>query len=86
MLCAAAFLAVLGYVLVVIAIVFAIAAAFESEKAWIAIMGVAAFLHIGVAVGLVFAALRRLRVATFDDTFDQFKKDEQWLNQPDGKN
>ena len=74
------FIAVLGYVFVVITLVFGIAAAFEAEYAWIFVMGGAALLHLGGAAALVCLALRRVRSGAFSGTLEEFRKDQEWLS------
>lgn len=71
--------AVLGYVLLVMAAVFGIAAAFEGKHVWILVMGGAAALHLGGAVALVSLAWRRLRAGAFHTTLEEFRKDREWL-------
>ena len=75
----ALFIAVLGYVFLVITVVFAIAASFGGGRAWIAVMGAAAVLHLGGAVLLVWLARRRCMPGAFEDTRAELKKDQQWL-------
>jgi uncharacterized membrane protein YqjE len=74
-----AFAAVLGYIFLVITAVFAIAAAFDEEHAWLWIMGGAAVLHLGGATALVLIAIRRLKAGAFSHTIEEFKKDQTWL-------
>jgi len=81
MVAGALFVAVLGYLFLVITAVFAIAAAFDSASAWIAVMGTIALLHLGGAALLIFLAIRRVKTGAFDDTLAELKKDLQWLNQ-----
>jgi len=73
------FIAVLGYVLFVITAVFAIAAAFDGEYAWIIVMGAAALFHLAGAAALVFFGLQRLRTGAFSSTLEELKKDQAWL-------
>lgn len=73
------FVAVLGYVFLVITAVFGIAAAFDGKNAWIAVMGGAALLHLGGAVMLVVLARRRLKTGAFSHTLEELKKDHSWL-------
>ncbi len=79
MVAGALFIALLGYVFLVLTVVFAIAAAFGGGKAWLAVMGGAAILHLVGAVLLVGLARRRCKTGAFEDTRAEFKKDEQWL-------
>lgn len=71
--------AVLGYVLLIITVVFGIAAAFQGAHVWIFVMGGAALLHLGGAVTLVILAWRRLKTGAFHTTLEELKKDRQWL-------
>ena len=82
----ALFIAVLGYVFLIITLVFGIAAAFDGASAWIAVMGAAALLHLGGAALLLWVARRRCKGGAFDDTLAELKKDQQWLNQLTAKN
>ncbi len=75
----ALFVAVLGYVFLVITAVFAVAAMFESRHAWIWVMGGAALLHLAGAGALVFLAWQRVKTGAFTATLEEFKKDQQWL-------
>ena len=59
--------------------VFAIASAFGGGRAWIAVMGGSAILHLGGAVLLVWLASRRCKTGAFEDTRAELKNDEQWL-------
>jgi len=79
MICAGLFAAVLGYIFLVITVVFAIAAAFDNEHAWLWVMGGAALLHLGGATVLVLIAIRRLKAGAFSHTIEEFKKDQTWL-------
>lgn len=81
MIAGALFIAVLGYVFLVITLVFAIAAAFDSERAWLWVMAAAALLHLAGAAALVWLASRRLSKGAFPETLAEFQKDQQWLNQ-----
>jgi len=82
----ALFVAVLGYVFLVITLVFAIAAALGGGSAWIAVMGAAAILHLGGAVLLAWLARRRCKTGAFEDTLAELKEDQQWLNHLTAKN
>lgn len=75
----ALFIAVLGYVLLVITVVFAIAAAWDWEYAWLVVLGVAALAHLGGAVGLVLLAKGKLQGGIFPETMAELKNDQQWL-------
>ena len=78
---AALFIAVLGYVFLVITLVFAIASAFDSDHAWLWVMAAAALLHLAGAAALIWLALRRVSQGTFPVTLAELKKDQQWLTQ-----
>jgi uncharacterized membrane protein YqjE len=80
MIAAGLFVAILGYVFLVITAVFGIAAAFDAEHAWIIVMGGAALLHLGGAVVLAFLARRRLKEGAFSETVEELKKDQAWLS------
>ena len=69
----------LGYIMLVITIVFALSLLFGGGNAWIAVMGGAALLHIGGAVALVLLAKKRTKTAAFPDTLEELKKDQSWL-------
>ena len=77
----ALFIAVPGYVFLVLTAIFAIGAAFGGGGAWIAVMGAAAILHVGGAALLVWLALRRCKTGVFEDTRAELKEDQQWLTQ-----
>ncbi|MEO7318690.1 MAG: phage holin family protein [Chthoniobacteraceae bacterium] len=81
MLAGALFVAILGYVFLIITLVFAIAAAFDSAHAWLGVMAAAALLHLAGAAALVWLAGRRLRKGAFPATLAEFQKDQQWLTQ-----
>jgi len=71
----------LGYIMLVITIVFALALLFGGGNAWIGVMGGAAALHIGGAVALVLMAKRRSKAAPFPETLEELRKDQAWLTQ-----
>ena len=81
MVAGALFIAILGYVFLIITLVFAIAAAFDSARAWLGVMGVAALLHLGGAAALVWLASRRVGKGAFHETLAELKKDQLWLTQ-----
>ena len=81
MIAGALFIAVLGYVFLVITLVFALAAAFDSAHAWLWVMAAAALLHLAGAAALVWLASRRLGQGAFPETLAEFQKDQQWLTQ-----
>ena len=71
----------LGYIMLVITIVFALALMFGGGNAWIGVMGGAALLHIGGAVALIMMAKRRTKEAPFPETMEELRKDQAWLTQ-----
>lgn len=78
---AALFVVLLGYVLLVFAIIFAIAAWAGGEYAWIWTTLAAAFVHFGIAGAAVFLAVKRFKDPMFPDSLDQLRKDQAWLKQ-----
>lgn len=74
------FVAVLGYVFLVMTAIFAIAAAFHGNNAWIVVMGITAVIHLAGAGALGYLGWRRIRVGAFFSTIEEFKKDKEWLN------
>ncbi len=75
----ALFIAVLGYVFLVITVVFAVAAAFDAPHAWLWVLAAAALLHLGAAVVLAWIAWTRVQAGAFPATLEEFRKDQQWL-------
>jgi uncharacterized membrane protein YqjE len=71
----------LGYVMLIITIVFALSLLFGGGNAWIAVMGGAALLHLGGAVFLVLLAKKRAQASPFPETREELKKDQSWLTQ-----
>jgi uncharacterized membrane protein YqjE len=71
----------LGYIMLIITIVFALSLLFGGGNAWIAVMGGAALLHIGGAVALVMMAKKRTQASPFPETREELKKDQSWLTQ-----
>lgn len=82
---AGVFIAVLGYVFLVITAVFGIAAACSWRHAWIVVLGAAALLHLCVAVVLFLRASRKFNGRAFETTIEEIKKDREWLKQPINK-
>src|SRR6187551_3741623 len=68
---AALVLVFLGYLFLIITAVFAIAALFGGGNTWIAVLGVAALLHLGGAVGLVLAARKKVQAGAFQITAEE---------------
>lgn len=71
----------LGYIMLIITIVFAVSLLFGGGNAWIWVMGAAALLHLGGAVGLVLMAKNRTKAAAFPETLEELKKDQSWMTQ-----
>lgn len=69
----------LGYVFLIVAVVFAVAALFHDGHAWIWVMGAAALLHFLGALILLLLARKRLKTDTFPATLEEFKKDQTCL-------
>ena len=67
---------ILGYIMLIITIVFAVSVLFGGGNAWIAVMGVAALLHFGGALVLVLMARKRTKTAAFPETIEELKKDQ----------
>lgn len=76
---AALVLVFLGYLFLIITAVFAIAAALGGGNTWIAVLGVAALLHLGGAVGLVLLARHKIQAGAFQITSAEVTKDREWL-------
>jgi uncharacterized membrane protein YqjE len=76
---AALVLVFLGYLFLIITAVFGIAALLGGGNTWIAVLGVAALLHLGGAVGLVFAARNKVKEGAFPVTAEELTKDREWL-------
>ena len=79
------FVAVLGYVFLVITAVFGIAAAWSWRYAWIVVLGAAALLHLFGAVALILLAVRKFKGGAFETTIEEIGKDQEWLKQPTNK-
>jgi uncharacterized membrane protein YqjE len=79
-------IAVLGYLFLVITAVFAIGFAFDSEHAWVTVLGLAALLHLGGAAVLVLLAKKRVGDTSFSETAAEIEKDRVWLRQLITKN
>lgn len=76
----AALLALLGYPFLILSAVFGIGLLFANEHAWIAVLAVVALLHFAGAAALVFVAKKRLKAGVFQNTKEEFKNDQLWLN------
>jgi uncharacterized membrane protein YqjE len=75
----ALFVAVFGYIFLVIALVFLIAWACGGGNAWIWVMFGAALVHFLGTGLLLFLAKQKFSQPMFTATFEEFKKDQQWL-------
>lgn len=75
------FIAMLGYIFLVITAVFGVAAAWDWRHAWIVVLGITALLHLGSAVALVLLAWHRIKAKSFEGTIEELKKDQEWLTQ-----
>ncbi len=82
----ALFVAILGYVLLVIAVVFAVAAAWDWKHAWFVVLALAALVHLGGAVGLALLAKGKVHGGAFPETMAELKNDQIWLTQFTKKN
>ena len=78
-------LALAGYLLLCLAVVFGLASLFSSQSAWIFIAFGAGLLHIGGAWGVLCWARGWLQEPMFPSTLDEFRKDEAWLKRTTGK-
>ena len=76
---AALVLVLLGYVFLIITAVFGIAAALGGGNTWIAVLGIAALLHLAGAFGLVLAARKKVQNGAFPITTEELTKDREWL-------
>jgi uncharacterized membrane protein YqjE len=70
---------VFGYFFLVLALVFLIALAFGGGNAWIWVLLGAAVVHLLLAGALLFVAKIRLGVPLFPLTFEELRKDQEWL-------
>jgi uncharacterized membrane protein YqjE len=69
----------IGYLFFCLAIVFLLSWAFGDGHAWIWVTLGMALLHLALAFALCFTAKSRLAEPVFTDTFNEFKKDQEWL-------
>ncbi len=76
---------VFGYFFFVLALVFLIAWIIGTEHAWIWVTFGVALLHFGVAVACLIIAKTKLAAPMFAATFQEFKKDHEWLNSKTAK-
>lgn len=78
----AAILALMGYLLLVLTAVFALAAWMDGPHVWLKILGGATALHLVLAVILALLAKARLKVGVFEKTKAEFRKDHSWHTTP----
>lgn len=69
----------IGYFFLCLAIVFLVAWALGDGHSWIWLTLGLALVHIALGVALCFTAKSRLHEPVFTDTFNEFKKDQEWL-------
>ena len=79
---AAAFLALLGYLLLVLTAVFAIAAVMDGPNVWLKVLSGATVLHLIFALLLALVAKARLKAGIFEKTQEEFQKDKPWPQTP----
>jgi uncharacterized membrane protein YqjE len=79
---AALIVVIFGYLFLVIAVVFLIAALIDSPHAWMWVLLGAAGLHLFGALTLALMAKSMLAKPMFTATIDEFKKDQEWLKNP----
>lgn len=72
-------LAAFGYVLLVIAVVFLIARAFDNPHAWMWVLACVALFHFVAAGVCLLIARLRLGRPLFPLTLEELKKDQEWL-------
>jgi len=70
---------VFGYLFLVIALVFLVAALLGTEHAWIWVLLGAAFLHLLGAAVLGWMAKVKLSAPMFTESLNELKKDQEWL-------
>lgn len=68
-----------GYFFLIITAVFGVALFFDNPHAWIAVLGIAALLHIAGAVMLFYVARMRVEAPAFQTTREELKNDQTWL-------
>lgn len=86
MVAGALFIVTLGYIFLVVTVVFAIGLAFDSPHAWLGVLVGATLLHfIGAAV-LIILAKKRVGKSAFPETLAEIEKDRLWLRQLTAKN
>jgi uncharacterized membrane protein YqjE len=77
---------VFGYLFLVIALVFLVAALLGTEHAWIWVLMGAAFLHLLGAAILGWIAKEKLSAPMFTASLNELKKDQEWLKTSVKKN
>lgn len=68
-----------GYFFFCFGLIFSIAALIDTRHAWIWVTFGFALLHFGAAAGALLLAKGRLAKPMFEATFDEFRKDQEWL-------
>jgi len=76
---------VFGWFFLCFAIVFLVALLFESAHAWIWITLAMALLHLVAGAGLLWAVKTMIAHPVFAATIEEFKKDQQWLEEKTAK-
>ncbi len=69
----------IGYFFFCLAVVFLLAWALGEGHSWIWLTLGLALVHIGLGIALCLTAKSRLHEPVFTDTFNEFKKDQEWL-------
>lgn len=76
---------IFGWFFLCFAIVFLVALLFESAHAWIWITLAMALLHLAAGGGLFWAVKSMIVQPVFAATIEEFKKDQQWLEEKTAK-
>lgn len=74
-------LCAMGYILLVLAVVFGIAAFFDSRSGWAWATLIAALVHFVIATVLLLMLKRKTSDPFFPQSIEELKKDQQWLTQ-----
>ncbi len=78
----AAFVALFGYVFLMLTVVFGVALLIDSPHGWLMVLGGLTVLHLGLAVALALMAKGRLKAGVFEKTKEEFRKDKVWPKKP----
>ena len=70
----------MGYIFLVITIVFAIALIFDNPDAWVWIIGIMALLHLAGAAACIWFGWAKFKQPVFSRTMEELRKDETWLH------